>query len=147
MGAFKMDLEISHLKSERSSCMEAFFHQWNHTSKSWSQTLPNQNSDDSCGAPAAAQRGSWSPLSEYFCPQCCRMPVPSSIFSHQHPNLHTNEHLNGLDDIIDLQLEIFLSRSLCLGRIKCAKWRTNRARTHTLMQEDQGGKNGCYFAY
>lgn len=63
----------------------------------------------------------WSPLSEYFCPQCCRMPVPSSIFSHQRPNLHTNEHLNGLDDIIDLQLEIFLSRSLRLGRIKCAK--------------------------
>lgn len=77
---------------------------------------------------------------EYFCPPCCRMPVPSSIFSHQRPNLHTNEHLNGLDDIIDLQLEIFLSRSLCLRRIKCAKRRTNRARTHTLMQEDEGEK-------
>jgi hypothetical protein len=35
------------------------------------------------------------------------------------PHLHTNEVLNGLNDIIDLQLEIFSSWSLCSGQSKC----------------------------
>lgn len=57
------------------------------------------------------------------------MPAPVSS-RQQLVNLHTNEHLNGLYDIIDLQLEIFLSWSLCIGRIKCAKWRTAHTHTH-----------------
>lgn len=57
---------------------------------------------------------------------CCLMPA---LIASQHrlQNLHTNEHLNGLYDIIDLQLEIFLSWSLCIQRIKCVQWQT----THT----------------
>lgn len=46
----------------------------------------------------------------------------SPLFTQQPPNLHTNEHLNGFYDIIDLQLEIFLSWSLCTGWTKCTKW-------------------------
>lgn len=72
--------------------------------------------------------GGGSPFSECSCPPCCLMPAPLSS-RWQHPNLHTNEHLNGLYDIIDLQLEIFLSWSLCIGWLKCAKWRTTH--THT----------------
>lgn len=56
---------------------------------------------------------------------CCVMPRSST---QQLPNLHTNEHLNELYDIIDLQLEIFLSWSLCIGRIKRANWRTAHTR-------------------
>lgn len=55
-------------------------------------------------------------------------------------NLHTNEHLNELYDIIDLQLEIFLSWSLCIRRIKRANWRT----THTHTWSD-GGKKWLLF--
>lgn len=61
-----------------------------------------------------------SPLSEYFCSSVLS-DASSPLLSQQLLNLHTNEHLNGLYDIIDLQLEIFLRWSLCTGRTKCAK--------------------------
>ncbi len=42
--------------------------------------------------------------------------VLNPLLSPQTPNLHTNEVLNGLNDIIDWQLEIFQSWSLCSGQ-------------------------------
>ena len=63
-------------------------------------------------------------------------PLPASL-----QNLHTNEHLNGLYDIIDLQLEIFLSWSLCTGWTKCAKWGTAHTHTHT----HRGGEKWLLF--
>lgn len=66
---------------------------------------------------------------------CCVTPRSSP---RQLLNLHTNEHLNELYDIIDLQLEIFLSWSLCIGQIKRANWRTAHTRR-------DGGKKWLLF--
>lgn len=65
---------------------------------------------------------------EHFCRPCC-LDASAHLLSQQPSNLHTNEHLNGLNDIIDSQLEIFLSWSLCTGRTTCTKWEATH--THT----------------
>ena len=80
------------------------------------------------------------PLCVWVTVQCVFLPSMLSDASSPLPsqqaskNLHTNEHLNGLYDIIDLQLEIFLSWSLCTGWTKYAKWGTAHTHTHTHTQ-------------
>lgn len=58
----------------------------------------------------------------------------SPLLAQQPPHLHTNEHLNGLNDIIDSQLEIFLSWSLCTGRPRVHKMSKD---THTLIEGEK----------
>lgn len=74
-----------------------------------------------------------------LCRGKCSVFLPSMLYDASVPlltsHLHTNEHLNGLNDIIDLQLEIFLSWSLWTGQNKHAKCGRTHTYSHTHSRE------------